>query len=256
MTPKSFSFLYTGMACFLLHSTPAFAGEPGLLTIGLLSGGAIFGLVSILIHRLMTPVKTENDNDIPEQDANRSDDNKENRVFPPDVLTKLDWKSLEFIGAECFKGKRNVKTKLTVAGIDNGGINVRLVNSDGETTLIVCDIEHKGVSLGRMHELIGIKTLEKAKTLVILSFGKTEKETRQMGIAHGIRIISAEELSAFVANLPEMTQNSLRQSLLGKDDWDKPSCPKCGKKMTKSKMNSSYKCPRFPECSGTLDIPC
>ena len=182
-----------------------------------------------------------------------------------DTLRELSWSDFELLVGEAY-GRLGYQVTETGGGGADGGIDLKLTNSSGQTLLVQCKqwrVQKIGVKPVR--ELYGVLHAEEAARAIFVTTGVYTQEARSFAEGKPIELVDGETLARLIAPLrgqvpsrPE-DEETLRVST-GKPSTsvEAPPCPVCQSEMVLRTAKKGWKagsqfwgCSDYPKCRGT-----
>lgn len=128
-----------------------------------------------------------------------------------DALTRIDWKQLEKMLADYYRGLGWSVDHVGTGGSHSrfdGGIDLKLRRT-GEYILVQCKHWNaKQVPHNAVHELLGLKVNQNATGAIVITSGEFTQAARQAAAREGhVQLIDGDALRAMLGPLPEAVGN-------------------------------------------------
>ena len=180
------------------------------------------------------------------------------------VLNGMSWQEFEMLVGESFRRGGYAVTETGGGGAD-GGIDL-VLKKDGEKFLVQCK-QWKAFKVGvtTIRELYGVMAAGGAAGGFVVTSGMFTKEAKTFADGRNIDLIDGAELTSIIKIIKRQPQPSTATAQLKSQNSrtviPEPSCPKCGKAMSKRTAkqganigNEFWGCTNFPQCRGTITI--
>lgn len=170
------------------------------------------------------------------------------------ILRKLEWKRFEALCVKYYEAV-GFRSKVARRGAD-GGIEVKLYKHEPDQPIAIvrCKAwDNTVIDVKEVQELLAVMKYEKVTRGVFLTTGRYTSEAQALASSNPVQLLDGPGLLRKIAKLPEDRQQKLLRYAL-KGDFNTPTCPACGTKMTQQvgRSGSFWGCISFPACRQTF----
>jgi restriction system protein len=177
------------------------------------------------------------------------------RIFTPELLSALEWRSFEKLVALFFQ-KTGYDARRSRVGAD-GGVDI-IIRHPGEfqpSGYVQCKALNSAVGVKLMREFFGVMVSDKIPHGFFVTTSDFTFDAIEFARGKSLVLVNGADLLKDLNGLPEPTRCAIITEITS-EDYTTPTCPSCDVKMTQRQgpTGTFWGCINYPRCNRTLSI--